>query len=94
MSGSPKVLQAFAWVMFAAGFVAAVLFCLWPFSVFAHACLFCFGFDFDATRGVVVSFAAAFAVMNGSLYGLVGIAIGHIVSRTKAKSDRKSGKHA
>jgi hypothetical protein len=47
----------------------------------------------DATPGVVVALAAVFAVTNGSLYGLVGAAIGYLISRTKATADQsdKSG---
>lgn len=84
--------KALAWFGFSVGCAVALVFFLWPFSLFAQGCFVCFGFDFDLKRGYVLAFAAMFAVMNGSLYGLVGIAIGYIISRSKTAVDRKSDK--
>ena len=63
-----------------------MLFGIWPFSVFAYTCVFCFGFDFDATRTFVVAVTLVFAAMNGSLYGLVGFTLGYVVSKAKHRA--------
>jgi hypothetical protein len=72
-----------ALIGFAVGAVGALLFLEWPFSSLAYTCPFCFSFDFDASARFLVALASAFALMKGSLYGLIGFSIGNTISRTK-----------
>ena len=83
---SVKIHLVLAWVAFIVGVLGALLFYILPFSFFAHTCAFCFGFDFDATGPFFAAVVAALALMNGALYGLVGFAIGFIISKARTHS--------
>jgi hypothetical protein len=94
MASNVKTTLGFAWIGFLMGGVSALLFYLRPFSFLAHTCLFCFGFDFDATRMFLVVLTSALVLMNGSIYGLVGFGIGCIVSRIKVAGDQEPHRRA
>lgn len=82
----PPLTLRVTWIGFMAGGLSALLFCVSPHSFVAYTCIFCFGFpDFDASRIFLVGMVLAFALMNGALYGLVGFAIGYIISRARAR---------
>jgi hypothetical protein len=83
---SVKIQLVLAWIGFIVGVLGALLFGILPYSFFAHTCVFCFGFDFEATRTFLTAVLVAFALMNGSLYGLVDFAIGFIISKARTQS--------
>lgn len=57
------------------------------FLIFGSHLRYLFYFDFEVSRIFLAAVALAFGFMNGSLYGLVGLAVGYLISRATAGVD-------